>query len=98
MNKRAIFRYKHKDGELDVKALELPKIISTVYKNKWSDLIINFEDDKILEDRPYHFSLEFFSEDGTIYSKFIILDVYAYEKDGDDIKIIFGDCVAVNNF
>jgi hypothetical protein len=30
MNKRAIFRYKHKDGELDVKVLESPKIISTM--------------------------------------------------------------------
>ena len=67
MEKRAIFRYKHKDGELYVKVLEPPKIISTGYRNKCSDLIINFENDKILEDRPYHFTLEFFSEDGTIY-------------------------------
>lgn len=91
--KKAIFRYKHSDGELNVKVLESPKIISTGYKNKWSDLIINFEDDKILEDKPSHFTLEFFDEDGFIYSKFIILDVYAYEKDGDNIKIIFNDCV-----
>lgn len=93
MEKRAIFRYKHKDGELYVKVLESPKIISTGYRNKWNDLIINFENDKILEDRPYHFTLEFFTEEGTVYSKFIILEVYAYEKDGDNIKIIFGDCV-----
>jgi hypothetical protein len=93
MDKRAIFRYKHKDGELEVKVLESPKIISTGYRNKWNDLIINFENDKILEDRPYHFTLEFFNEDGFVHSKFIILDVYSYEKDGDNIKIIFGDCV-----
>jgi hypothetical protein len=76
-----------------VKVFESPKIISTGYRNKWDDLIINFENDKILEERPYHFTLEFFNEDGVVCSKFIILDVYAYEKDGDNIKIIFGDCI-----
>jgi len=92
--RKAIFKYKHVEGELEVEVLEMPKTIpSNKLKNEWKDLIIKFQNDKILEDKPFHFSLEYFDKDNIIYAKCFILDAYAYEKCEDNIKISFCDCI-----
>lgn len=94
MTKKAIFKYKHTDGQLEVDVIQSSKIVFETYRTKWTDLIIHSKNnDKILEDKPCHFTLEMYREDGIVYSKYIILDVYSYEKEGDNIKIVFEDCV-----
>jgi len=89
---KSIMRYKHKDGQINISVIKHPKCISNGGNHRWDTLIIRSDDnEKILEDKPYNFSVEIVDNFGTICSKFFILNVFSYEKEGDNIVIVFGD-------